>query len=98
MPRLARGNGPRGPAGSSAFDASALVGDVGKQERARELLAANDLYGASRLVFGLPEADTFTYHAVASVTLAQTQQAVQLGAANGLHAWYRRSDGSVVST
>lgn len=33
--------------------------------------------------------DTYVYHAIISITLAQAQHAVSLGGADNLHAWYR---------
>lgn len=48
--------------------------------------------------FGLHESDDYVYHAVASVTLAQVQHAINRGAGeNGLlHAWYRDAEGKQV--
>ncbi|KAK1238569.1 hypothetical protein MKX07_004145 [Trichoderma sp. CBMAI-0711] len=81
-------------AGSPSFAPDEVIQDLPRLQQARELLAANDLYNASRVLLGLPERDTFTYHAMTSVTLAQVQHVVELGGVNGLHAWYRDEDGT----
>lgn len=39
--------------------------------------------------FGLKPGDQYVYHATASVTLGQVQQAINYGSRGGLHAWYR---------
>ncbi|OTA01434.1 hypothetical protein A9Z42_0017480 [Trichoderma parareesei] len=83
-------------AGSPSFAPDEVIQDLPRLQQARELLAANDLYNASRVLLGLPERDTFTYHAMTSVTLAQVQHVVELGGVNGLHAWYRDEDGTAV--
>ena len=82
---------------NSPFTPSQLVQDEEKQARALARLAENDLYGASTILFDLPTDDDYTYYAMSAVKLAQVQSAVNLGRANGLHAWYRAEDGSPVS-
>lgn len=52
----------------------------------------NDLRTSITTAFNLPESDNYVYHAVASVTLKQMQEAIEHGGQNGLHAWY--TDGS----
>ena len=48
--------------------------------------------------FNLPEDDNYVYHAIASVTLAQVQVAIDHGAVSGLHAWYFDREGRPVTT
>ncbi|CAD0054690.1 unnamed protein product [Aureobasidium pullulans] len=43
--------------------------------------------------FGLPHDDTYTYAAVAEVSLLQAQTYVEFGGQGGLHAWYRDDEG-----
>lgn len=82
--------------GSPAFKPDELIDDVERQKQANEFLAKDDLYNASRILLSLPEPDTYTYHAMTSVKLAQVQHIVGLGGENGLHAWYHAEDGSPV--
>ncbi|KIW12641.1 hypothetical protein PV08_09919 [Exophiala spinifera] len=51
-------------------------------------LNANEFRAAIATAFELPPDDNFTYHASASVNLAQVEAAIHAGRANGLHAWY----------
>ena len=46
--------------------------------------------------FGLPQDDTYTYAAVAEVTLLQAQTYVEFGGQGGLHAWYKDDEGKPV--
>jgi hypothetical protein len=67
--------------------------------RSSELLPqANDLRTSIIKAFRLKDSDDYIYHAIASVTLAQVQQAINHGAGeNGmLHAWYRDPGGNQV--
>lgn len=48
--------------------------------------------------FNLPKDDNYVYHAIASVTLAQVQAAIDHGAESGLHAWYLDSEGRPVTS
>ena len=48
--------------------------------------------------FGLSPRDTYAYRATAEVTLLQAQTYIEFGAQNGLHGWYRDSEGQLVST
>jgi hypothetical protein len=57
----------------------------------------NDLRSAIQTAFHIPPTDTYTYHAHASVTLAQAQSAIAAGTANGLCDWYLDSSGTSVS-
>ena len=51
-------------------------------------LKTNEFRAAIASAFELPQGDSFTYHATASVNLAQADAAIHAGRANGLHAWY----------
>lgn len=96
--RMSRAPGrPRACVGNPSFRPLDAVKDTARQEQALQLLSRNDFAGASRVLLGLPEHDEYIYHATASVSLAETQQAVDLGGVNGLHTWYRAEDGSPVS-
>ncbi|KAM4065171.1 hypothetical protein HRG_004492 [Hirsutella rhossiliensis] len=85
---------PRACIGNPSFRPQEVIKDTALQKQALRLLSTNDLAGASRLLLGLPEHDGYTYHATASVSLAEAQQVVDLGGVNGLHTWYRAEDGS----
>ncbi|PHH65200.1 hypothetical protein CDD81_3059 [Ophiocordyceps australis] len=80
--------------GNPLFHVDEVVNDAERHKQALDLLSANNLYHASRVLFGLPDPDTYTYHATASVQLAQAQRAVAYGPANGLHAWYHSDNDS----
>lgn len=84
--------------GSPSFNPHELILDTDRQKQAQHILAKNDLYNASRVLFGLPERDIYTYHAMTSVKLAEVQNVVNLGGKNGLHSWYRNEDASPVRT
>jgi hypothetical protein len=58
----------------------------------------NDLRTAINTAFKLKPEDDYTYHANASVTLAQVQVAIDHGDVNGLHAWYRDEQGRQART
>lgn len=58
---------------------------------------SNDLRSWVIKSYGLKEDDDYVYHAMASVTLRQVQQAINAGGQNGLHAWYRDVDGKQVN-
>lgn len=83
--------------GSPSFRPDDAVQDAAAQQQVQELLAKDDFYNAIRALFRLPDPDTYTYHAVTSVRLAEVQHVVGLGGINGLHAWYRNDDNSTVS-
>lgn len=74
-----------------------MAGDDTLHTQIDELLKNDDLLGASRMLFKLPNDDDYIYHATASVSLAQVQHIVQLGGINGLHNWYKSTDGTPVS-
>jgi len=56
----------------------------------------NDLRSSISQSFNLPENDNYVYHATASVTLSQVQNAINYGGANGMHAWYIDEEGKQV--
>lgn len=82
--------------GNPSFQPEEIVNDVDKLKQTQALLTKDDLYEASRLLLGLPEHDTYTYHAMTAVKLGEVQRVVNLGGVNGLHTWYRAGDGSPV--
>lgn len=82
--------------GNPALTPDQVIQDTDRLSQARDLLTKDDLLGASKLLLGLPDKDTYTYHAMTSVSLAQVQHAVSLGGVNGLHTWYRQEDGAPV--
>lgn len=47
-------------------------------------------------MFELPHNDSYVYHATASVTLSQVQEAIKYGGKAGLHAWYLDDQGKSV--
>lgn len=71
------------------WDPTTYIVDKDLHERVAAHLAKDDLASAIAESFSLPTRDSYTYHAIVSVTLAQVQHVISLGAANGLHAWYR---------
>lgn len=79
---------PAACVGSPQFDPNSRVKDAKARTSALAALEQNDLTAAIRGWFQLPASDSYTYHAMTSVTLAQVQHVVSLGAANSLHAWY----------
>lgn len=56
----------------------------------------DDLRSSIISTFNLPHNDSYVYHAIASVTLSQVQQAVNHGGKAGLHAWYLDGEGKPV--
>ncbi len=80
--------------GTSSFDPDALFGAW--RDGRTFLPVNNDLRSAILTTFSLPQKDNYIYHAIASVTLAQVQQAIEYGGKNGLHAWYIDEDGKPV--
>ncbi|KAH6647097.1 hypothetical protein BKA67DRAFT_663443 [Truncatella angustata] len=75
--------------GVSRWDPATYIADKDLLARAVAHLAKDDLISAVAESFSLPPRDSYVYHAIVSVTLAQVQHVIGLGAANGLHAWYR---------
>lgn len=86
--------------GSSSFHPHQYQQDAQIRAEVEQLLLKNDLFNASRVLFSLPQDDTYVYHAMASVRLREVQHVIGLGRSNGLHAWYRNEDdnNSVVRT
>ena len=83
--------------GSKSFEPEKLFQDDERLKEAHANLDSNDLRSAILALFSLPENDTYVYHAVASVTLAQVQQAIAQGDQHGLHDWYKDEEGKAVS-
>lgn len=89
--------------GSQSFVADALFEDW---SYGHHLLPENDDFRSSiTKTFGLPEDDNYVYHAIASVSLAQVQHAIDVyknttkhGAESGLHAWYFDNEGEPVKS
>ncbi len=79
--------------GAPAFVPALQVQNVTAREDALKHLEGNDFDRAIASWFQLREDPPYVYHAIASVTLPQVQSVVKLGAANGLHAWYRSETG-----
>ena len=78
-------SGPR-TTGAAGFDPDALFGAW--RDDQKSLPVNDDLRSSLLKTFKLPQKDDYVYHATASVTLAQVQQAIEYGGKNGLHAWY----------
>ncbi|KAK7974070.1 hypothetical protein PG989_015918 [Apiospora arundinis] len=72
-----------------AWDPVTYLADAERHERAAAFLAKDDFASAIAVSFNLPPRDAYVYHAIVSVTLAQVQHVIGMGAANGLHTWYR---------
>lgn len=64
---------------------------------AKNVPQQHDLKSAIIQAFSLNATDDYVYHAIASVTLGQVQAAIDHGAANGMHAWYRDEAGDQVT-
>ena len=56
----------------------------------------NDLRSSIIAAFNLSSNDSYVYHAIASVTLAQVQEAIAVGGEHELHAWYLDDSGEPV--
>ena len=78
-------SGPR-TTRATKFDPDALF-DAWRDGR-KSLPSNDDLRSSILSTFDLPQKDDYVYHAIASVTLAQVQKAIEHGGKNGLHAWY----------
>lgn len=81
--------------GSSTFNPDTLFEEwaVNKQS----LLKDSDLRRSIITTFALSENDNYTYHAIASVTLSQVQDAINHGNSHDLHTWYRDDANDPVS-
>ncbi|KAL8831465.1 MAG: hypothetical protein Q9170_005280 [Blastenia crenularia] len=78
--------------GSARFDPDAFF-ESWENESKSLLPQNNDLRSSIITSFNLAQSDNYVYHAVASVTLAQVQEATEHGGEHGLHAWYPDSTG-----
>ncbi|ETI20632.1 hypothetical protein G647_06974 [Cladophialophora carrionii CBS 160.54] len=76
--------------GSKSWAPSHLFDNANPEtwERVHSHLKAHEFRAAIASAFELPQGDSFTYHATASVNLAQAEAAIRAGRANGLHDWY----------
>jgi len=79
--------------GSAQFDPDAFFERWASEHNLPE---GRDLRSSIINAFNLPSNDHFVYHAIASVTLTDVQQAISGGAQHGLHAWYLNEDGKPV--
>ena len=83
--------------GSPAFDLDERVHDAAALQEALAHLQKDEFSAAISSWFKLPNGDKYVYHAITSVLLAQVQDIVSRGGANGLHDWYRNEVGEAVS-
>jgi hypothetical protein len=83
--------------GSTSFDPEKYFDAWGRGEIGPPREPGNDFRQFIMSTFGIQPTDTFTYAAVAEVTLAQAQRHVDAGPRAGQHAWYRDSDDKPVS-
>ena len=79
--------------GSADFDPDALFDSW---STTKTLPEDHDLRSSIIASFNLPSNDHYVYHAIASVTLDDVQQAIAGGSQHGLHAWYVDDDGETV--
>ena len=80
--------------GSSHFDPDALFEAWNTTQNS--LPENDDLKSSIISTFNLPHNDSYVYHATASVTLSQAQEAIKHGNKAGLHAWYLDDEGKPV--
>lgn len=73
---------------SHSFNPSQLFEDHSLLDKVHAYLNQDDLRNAFIVAFNLRDNDDYVYHATASVTLTQVQNAIRAGSANGLHDWY----------
>ncbi|KAL9598665.1 MAG: hypothetical protein Q9219_004334 [cf. Caloplaca sp. 3 TL-2023] len=86
--------GPRAQTtGSSHFDPDSFF-DLWGNEAKSLLPQGNDLRSSIIAAFDLAPSDNYVYHALASVTLGQVQEAIKHGGEHGLHNWYSDSSGA----
>jgi hypothetical protein len=83
--------------GSLGFDPAERAENCDALKEVEGLLDEGDFQGAVTRYFNLPADDDYTYHALASVRLAEAQHALSLGGKNGLLDWYHDAAGSLVS-
>lgn len=79
--------------GSAHFDPDAFFESWTSTQPLPE---GNGLRSSIIAAFDLPLSDHYVYHAIASVTLADVQQAIAGGNQHGLHAWYIDEDTKAV--
>lgn len=90
---------PASTDGSKTWAPSHLFdNDTDIWDRIHGHLNANEFKAAVTTAFELSRGDNFTYHAAASVNLAQVEAAIHAGRANGLHAWYIEPVGDATAT
>jgi hypothetical protein len=65
-------------------------------DSAKSIPVDNDVRGAIIRAFKLNDNDDYVYHAIASVTLSQVQNALNAGRKGRLCAWYRDEQGEEV--
>ena len=65
-------------------------------ESSKTLPKDDDLRTSIISAFNLSNRDSYVYHAIASVSLAEVQEAIKNGNENGLHAWYLDTEGKAV--
>ena len=85
---------PVSTVGSKRFRPDELFTDSETLKSVRSHLNQNDFRSAIITAFQLPPDDDYTYHATASVTLTQVQNAIKAGPSHGLHDWYLDSSGT----
>lgn len=74
--------------GSASFDPDKFFEEWDPERIPKD----NNLQGTIISAFNLKSSDDYVYHAIASVTLPQVQNAINHGASNGMHAWYLFDD------
>lgn len=82
--------------GASQFEPDALFDAWSKGQKS--LPENDDLKSSIISTFNLPHNDSYVYHATASVTLSQVQEAINHGGQAGLHAWYPDEEGNPMSS
>ena len=80
--------------GASHFEPDALFETWSKDRKG--MPENDDLRSSIISLFNLPHNDSYVYHAIASVTLSQVQEAVNYGGKVGLHTWYLDDEGKPV--
>jgi len=79
--------------GSAQFDADSFFERWSSE---RDLPTGSDLRSSIIKAFDLSSNDHYVYHAIASVTLADVQQAISVGLQHGMHGWYLAENGKPV--
>ncbi|KAL9613042.1 MAG: hypothetical protein Q9167_002388 [Letrouitia subvulpina] len=78
--------------GSAHFDPDEFFEKWAKESES--LLPKDDFRSSIIAAFNLAQNDSYVYHAIASVSLAQVQEAIDQRGNNGLHAWYLDDTGN----